>query len=498
MAAASSPQETLASLDSIINRLGDSSQRKRAHSEISSSPDDDLYRLLHPCLVEQKSNVTVFVMGSRGSGKSRLVENTLLKLDQTKFCVLRLNGLMIRGNDVGFAVNELVRQISDLALAQVGQADSNLLRLKKTSFISNLSLLDETFRLAKVVKRPILIIIDEMDAFSGSAGSMEVNTTILERAKEKDRQVLLYHILDRVASRESSLSFVGITSHSATATLLEKRVKSRAEGTSKTIFVTPFDSYETLTQLLLQKFDGVERLKSTLAKWLRIDNEAKEKEVRQISQVFQRNCNAGKDLRWFVRVLAVALSLYREDLRISLQEDKAPDQRLVQFQPKYMLEALAIMGASATGCEDASFLTNPRIQILKDLSGPQVAVLLAGRRILSREAGKEIPQPLTLHRMLSDYTTYKGNSNCYSPRLFRRAFTQIVEMDVLRPSFDHSGGGPLQYEYGGSFAEMDATSISRMPLHVPYELDIELTRAIKGNLLDCSTALQDWGMKENS
>jgi hypothetical protein len=285
--------------------------------------------------------------------------------------------------------------------------------------------------------------------------------------------------------------------------LFEKRVRSRADGTSKTIFVKPFSSYETLTQLLLQKFDGVDDLKAKISKLLcpsenDYDGE-EEKRVKQIRQVFKRNYVCGKDLRWFIRVVCVALSLYREDLRVSLLQDDSSDRPLpVEFQPKYILEGLAIMGASATGCEDAGFATNPRTQILKDLSGPQVAVLLAGRRILSRDVREDMPQPLTFQRMLSDYSTYKGNSNRYSSRLFRRAFTQLLEMDVVRPSFDHSGGGPLQYEYSGSYTEMDATSLSKLPLHVPFQLEIELTRALKDNWLDCSTALQDWGMKENS
>jgi Cdc6-like AAA superfamily ATPase len=506
--ATSSPQAMLASVDSVINRLGDGSQRKRTHSEISDAPDavvsshNDLYRYLHPCLVEKKSNVAVFVMGARGSGKSRMVEDTLLKLDQSKFRILRLNGLVIRGNDVCFAVNELARQMSDLALTQSGKTDSNLLRLKKTSFTSNLALLDETFKLAKVVGKPILIVIDEMDAFMGSTASLEFSTNAQDR--EWDRQVLMYHILDRVASRDSALSFIGITSHSASAILFEKRVRSRADGTSKTIFVKPFNSYETLTQVLLQKFDGVDGLQAKIARLLCSSEDAddgeEEKQVKQIRQVLKRNYACGKDLRWYLRVVFVALSLYREDVRVSLLQDGSSDQPLlVEFQPKYILESLAIMGASATGCEDASFATNPRTQILKDLSGPQVAVLLAGRRILSRDAREQdMPQPLTFQRMFSDYSTYKGNSNRYSSRLFRRAFTQLLEMDVFRPSFDHSGGGPLQYEYSGSYTEMDATSLSKLPLHVPFQLEIELTRALKDNWLDCSTALRDWGMKENS
>jgi ABC-type lipoprotein export system ATPase subunit len=87
---------------------GDGTRRKRTHTE-TSAVDDNLYRLLYPCLVERKNNAAAFFMGSRGSGKSRLVENCLTRMDQSKFHILWLNGLIIRGNDVGFAVNKLMR-----------------------------------------------------------------------------------------------------------------------------------------------------------------------------------------------------------------------------------------------------------------------------------------------------------------------------------------------------------------------------------------------------
>jgi Cdc6-like AAA superfamily ATPase len=234
----------IACLDGIINRLGDGSRRKRAHAE-TNQIDDDLYRLLYPCLVQRKNNAAAFVMGSRGCGKSRLVENCLARMDQSKFHTLRLNGLVIRGNDVGFAVNELVRQLSELAVLHDGETGTNdLVRLKRTTFTSNLALLDEMLHLAKVHHRPILIILDEMDAFAGSSAQLDVASNTMERSA--DRQLLLYHILDRVSTPGSSVCFIGITSHLAAISLLEKRVRSRAEGTAQIFIVNPLASQSAL------------------------------------------------------------------------------------------------------------------------------------------------------------------------------------------------------------------------------------------------------------
>jgi hypothetical protein len=125
--------------------------------------------------------------------------------------------------------------------------------------------------------------------------------------------------------------------------------------------------------------------------------------------------------------------------------------------------------------------------------------VLAARRILARDSIiPEEPKPLTLERMLNEYQSFKkGNSNRYSRRLLFRCFTQMMEMDIFRPSSDHSGGGPLQYQYGGSFAEMDSTTMTKLPLHVPYGLDSQLMRALKDKLFDCSIALEEWGKRIN-
>jgi hypothetical protein len=67
----------------------------------------------------------------------------------------------------------------------------------------------------------------------------------------------------------------------------------------------------------------------------------------------------------------------------------------------------------------------------------------------------------------------------------------------MRPSADHTGGGPLQYGYGQNYYAMDFTTMSRMPLHLPVDIDRELGEALKNDLLECSTALREWGKKKN-
>jgi hypothetical protein len=487
-----SDESALLCIDGVVNRLGDGTRRKRTFAELTEA-DDDLYRLLSPCLVEHANNVAAFVMGPRGCGKSRLVENCLSRMDQSKFHTLRLNGLAIRGSDVGSAVFELVRQLSELALVEA--VDSDLLRLKRTNFTWNLELLDEMFRLAKVGSCPILIIMDEMDVFAGSSAKLDVTTNMNNRSA--DRQLLLYHILDRVATRGSSLCFIGMSSHLESISLLEKRVRSRAQGTSKTIFVKPLASYATLIDLLLQKFDGAGALRSMVQGWLRTTIETDDAAILNLRQRFERSYMKGNDLRWFTRVMKVALALFREETRVALCNENTSQTATCAFHPKYLIEALSIMDAPTKGYEHESTVTDPRICVLKDLSEPQVSLLLAARRLLTRDGNADMPKPLTFDRILNEYQSFKRGNPNRGGRLLLRSFTQMLEMDVFRPSSDHSGGGALQYEYAWSLEDMDATSLSRMPLHLPYEIEAEVTRALKDQLLDCSTALQEWGKKQN-
>jgi hypothetical protein len=219
----------------------------------------------------------------------------------------------------------------------------------------------------------------------------------------------------------------------------------------------------------------------------------------RIYKILERNYQLGKDLRWFCRVVSCALSLYREDVHSLLRnESSSPMPTLTQ---QYFLQALVTMNASFAHenlLKIQNVAADSRMQALLDLSGPQVALVLSARRILARDAHTEDSsvKPLTLQRMLQEYQNYRGPHR-YSDKLLRKCFVQLLETDVLRPSADHTGGGPLQYGYNQGYYAMEDASISRMPLHLPVDIDRELGEALKNDLLECSTSLREWGKKKN-
>jgi Cdc6-like AAA superfamily ATPase len=540
-----------------------------------------------PRLDTVSSSSAAILMGSKGSGKSLLLERCLAACREHKDAVKRplyrpvsINGILCRGQDVGAVVYEMIRQLSEIAFYGNNgddavdtnviatappvttqndgddddgdeeespeererrrrkrlKRDKHLLRLRKSAYTSNVALLESTLQMAHADGIPILLVLDELDAF----------------LEEGERQMLLYYFLDRVATPESNIIFIGSTSSFSTLTLLEKRIRSRAEGTAKVIYVRNPSTYGDLVKVLQHKLkdcvvgkDIVARIScvtSTTNKQLvttspdntqnasdaatnenqestnvpadaavvpddnlpTVPTEEKE-EAAQISVSMEREFRLGKDVRWYSRILSTALSLYRHDCLMA-----AASNQTVPFHTKYLLNALVMLGASIGDVADSAskqpdlcivngLAVNPRLQALLDLSTPQVALLLSIKRILTRQSHKTDESatvaPLTMDRILKEYESFRRRSNRaqFSNTLMHKAFLQLMDVGLLMPAGDHCGGGPLQYNLSKSYRNMDRNGLSRLPLHVPLDTERELAKALEQNLLACPTVLKEWG-----
>lgn len=158
--------------------------------------------------------------------------------------------------------------------------------------------------------------------------------------------------------------------------------------------------------------------------------------------------------------------------------------------------------------------TNSCLICLLDLSGPQVAVLLAARRIEARDdartnaedeiestrkrgisggaSGSLMALPLTYQRIQDEYTTsfvasgrYTICSDRYPHHVLYRSCMDLMEVDIIR------------LQYGHNDILSSGANISHSPLHVNLDWDLEFMGALKTGLLHCSTALREWGMKMN-
>ena len=512
-------------------------------------PFEELRNLLLPCLSQGQSNVSAFLVGPRGCGKSLVVERCLSSIETgtaaSKFRVVRLNGMLLAGNDVAFVIKEIVRQLSTMTLEetklsrevdftpqeqqqpqqQQQQQQPNglmerFLSFRNSTFDAHMAWLDEVLRLARVEQRPIVFVLQDFDALltttttTASSKKRAIGSGSRSEPIHSERQVLLYHLLDRVAGQKSSLCVIATTSDLGAMSMLEKRVKSRAEGTSKVLHLRPHNTYNVLLNILTSHFDGIdhqatshdsttqeERTKAAAAlkkAFLDLvvvgDNASKKPNGRSVATILKRSHAVGKDVRWFLRVLLVCMTQFRGKCLDNYNNDETCS---FQHLERCLEQGLACQGV--TFCNDVAL--NPRTQALLDLARPHLCLVLAARRILARDSEKdnESLQPLTLDRMMNEYqSSYKGSTDRFRPKLLRRSFLQLLETGVVVASSNHSGGAPLQYEFQMGNHLETPSMLAKLPLHMPISMERELSLLLKqGNLLDCSTALKEWGRRSN-
>lgn len=599
--------------------------------------------ILERCL----ANLSLEADRLRGNGNAQLQKPNTTHQEQQQaeeeheaFRVVRLNGLLYSGDNAVACAREIARQINEMARTgkrnkkrlqsddgndqkkrarlkfdeafdldtenkehqlfnnttplhspdehnDIMEEDARKFRHRRTGFNTNLALLDEALRNARIDNIPILIILEELDTFIAK-GRMLKKSQEDKRGNPaggdgNERQLLLYHLLDRVADNRFLVSLVGITTDLTTVSKFEKRVLSRAEGTSKFLYCGRMSGYDDLVDGLMTAFHSPHRMNLSLPE---ISSEGKalyatdamvelSKEVEWIlrggdhygqdkdeiddytlvRRVLERNYHVkNMDMRWFCRVLDVALGLYASDVEANkssgIQDTSISAEATTKLTPSHLCIALNSMGASICDVVRTSkpgmpsfeslmllrwgqllgdpnhFSTlvgnDPRLRVLLDLSGPQCAILLAARRILARDdicetedavinarktgAGgsnktdTSMAAPLTYQRICDEYTTsfaasgrYTAGSDRYLPHILQRACIDLIELDLIRLKKDHLGGGPLQYEYCDALSK--GSNIMTLPLHVNLEMDDEFMPLLKAGVLHCSTALREWGLK---
>ncbi len=459
--------------------------------------------------------------------------------------------------------------------------ESHDLRIRRSGFNTYIALLDEVLRTAQIDGIPVLIILEELDAFlAGGSSSSALNISeTSERGNPQqeggrsDRQLLLYHLLDRVADHKFLVSFVGMTTDLTAVTRLEKRVQSRAEGTAKLIYFGHNKDYDDLVKCLIGKFytppiscdSGVDEYNEQHA-MLEIRGEVemilrggkldgnirppendggdKINDFALVQRVFQRNYNLrGSDLRWVCRVFEVALGLLASDIdeqiyhSLDNKSDWPPTPEEYDVAPKltpsHVAQALVTMSASLDDISSAVEMqgvptqgtlelirwgqligdpkhysclvgTHSRIIALLGLSGPQIAVLLAARRIEAREVStgdgskqSESP-PLTYQRIQDEFATsfvasgrYTISSDRYPLHALYRSFTELMELGIICLKKQICGGGVLR----GHDVPRCGPESSTLPLQVNLDWDLEFVLFLKAGLFQCSTALREWGLK---
>eukprot|EP00041_Stephanoeca_diplocostata_P021233 m.490008 g.490008 ORF g.490008 m.490008 type:complete len:377 (-) comp21774_c0_seq19:934-2064(-) len=187
---------------------------------------EELSALVTASACQGESN-SALVIGSRGSGKSLLVERAIDRAIASEAatsrgcCVVRLNGLVYQ--DDGSALREIARQVhvdipnEDLDASQEdGRNGDGYASVEKgAAFGGSTTEIAKTLITAlkagsKEQSQCLLIVLDEFDLFAHTG-----------------KQSLLYTLFDTAQAGLTPLCVIGITSRYDVEDLLEKRVLSR-------------------------------------------------------------------------------------------------------------------------------------------------------------------------------------------------------------------------------------------------------------------------------
>ncbi|KAI9821217.1 MAG: hypothetical protein M1827_003951 [Pycnora praestabilis] len=171
-----------------------------------------VHQLLQQTVVAGEGN-SMLVIGSRGSGKTTLVETIISDLSvdhKESFHVIRLNGFV--HTDDKLALREIWRQLGrEMEVEEDAMGKTSNYADTLSSLLALLSHPSEILESAPDESaKSVLFVMDEFDLFASHP-----------------RQTLLYNLFDIAQSRKAPIAVLGLTSRIDVTESLEKRVKSR-------------------------------------------------------------------------------------------------------------------------------------------------------------------------------------------------------------------------------------------------------------------------------
>lgn len=174
-----------------------------------------VYQLVEQTVTAGEGN-SMLLMGSRGSGKTTMVESiisSLVKQHRDDFHVVRLNGFF--HTDDRLALREIWGQLGREMDTEDEASKVNSYADTMATLLALLSHPEELLNSSDntngiTTAKSVVIILDEFDLFA-----------------THPRQTLLYNLFDIAQARKAPLAVLGLTTKVDVTETLEKRVKSR-------------------------------------------------------------------------------------------------------------------------------------------------------------------------------------------------------------------------------------------------------------------------------
>lgn len=194
-----------------------------------------VYQLIEQTVTAGEGN-SMLLMGSRGCGKTTMVESIISSLSEShkdEFHVVRLNGFL--HTDDRLALREIWRQLGRETHTEDEAAKINSYADTMATLLALLSHPEELFGKsgnddAIATAKSVVIILDEFDLFAGHS-----------------RQTLLYNLFDIAQAKKAPLAVIGLTTKVDVTEALEKRVKSRFSH--RYVFLPLARTFETFSEI---------------------------------------------------------------------------------------------------------------------------------------------------------------------------------------------------------------------------------------------------------
>lgn len=187
---------------------------------------------------------SMLILGSRGSGKTAIVETALSSLEKehaNDFHVVRLNGFL--HTDDRLALREMWRQLGREMNTEEEAGKVSSYADTMATLLALLSHPEELFGPSDghtngvTAAKSIVILLDEFDLFVSHP-----------------RQTLLYNLFDIAQARKAPIAVIGLTTKVDVTEMLEKRVKSRFSH--RYVFVPLARSFEMFSEICFAGLDG--------------------------------------------------------------------------------------------------------------------------------------------------------------------------------------------------------------------------------------------------
>ncbi|KAF3394642.1 Origin recognition complex subunit 4 [Penicillium rolfsii] len=213
-------------------------------------------------LIEQTVTVgegnSMLLLGSRGSGKTAIVEtiiSSLAKEHGNDFHVVRLNGFL--HTDDRLALREMWRQLGRETHTEDDAAKVSSYADTMATLLALLSHPEELFGAGNgdnvTAAKSVVILLDEFDLFV-----------------THPRQTLLYNLFDIAQARKAPIAVIGLTTKVDVTEMLEKRVKSRFSH--RYVYIPLPKTYETFSEICMTSLDLDENEVEELAAGLGVEN----------------------------------------------------------------------------------------------------------------------------------------------------------------------------------------------------------------------------------